>query len=143
MAEVHEGGCLCGMIRYRVKGNPLRVSACYCTFCQRRTGGAISIHAFFEQENLESMSDGLGVYEQRSDESNNWLRLHFCTRCATTVMLTLEKFPELRLITGGTFDDPNWLEIDRQVWTRSAQHWMVFPKNVGRFAESSQGPKLE
>jgi hypothetical protein len=143
MSEVHEGGCLCGTIRYRVKGNPLRVSACYCTFCQRRTGGAISIHAFFEQENLESMSDELGVYEQRSDESDNWLRLHFCRRCATTVMLTLEKFPELRLITGGTFDDPNWLKIDRQVWTRSTQHWMVLPKNVDRFEKSSQGPKLE
>jgi len=38
-------------------------------------------------------------------------------------MLTLEKFPELRIITGGTFDDPNWLKIDRHVWTRSAQDW--------------------
>jgi hypothetical protein len=38
MAEVHEGGCVCGAIRYRVTADPLRVCACYCTFCQRRTG---------------------------------------------------------------------------------------------------------
>jgi hypothetical protein len=139
MSEVHEGGCLCRAIRYRAKGNPLRVSACYCTFCQRRTGSAFSIHAFFEKENVESTGDGLTTYEQHSDESNLWLRLHFCNRCATTVMLTIEKFPDLRLITGGSFDDPNWIKIDRHVWTRSAQHWAVFPQNVDCFEKSSQG----
>jgi hypothetical protein len=56
-------------------------------------------------------------------------------------MLTLEKFPGTRIITGGTFDDPNWIKIDRQVWTRSAQHWMVFPQTVDRFEKSSQGIK--
>ena len=71
---------------------------------------------------MESTGDGLTKYEQLSDESNLWLRLHFCNRCATTVMLTLEKFPDVRIITGGTFDDPNWFKIDRHVWTRSVRH---------------------
>jgi len=141
MSEVHEGGCLCGKMRYCVTGNPLRVSACYCTFCQRRTGGTLSIHAFFDAQNIEKTGEGLATYEQRSDESNLWLRLHFCDRCATTVMLTLEKFPELRIITGGTFDDPNWIRIDRHVWTRSVQDWVVFPQNVDCFEKSSQGAK--
>ena len=139
MFEVHEGGCLCRTIRYCVRGNPLRVSACYCTFCQRRTGGALSIHAFFDEQNIDLTGDMLTTYEQRSAESNLWLRLHFCKRCATTVMLSLQKFPGLRIVTGGSFDEPNWIEIDRHVWTRSAQHWVVFPQNVNRFEKSSQG----
>jgi hypothetical protein len=139
MFEVHKGGCLCRTIRYCVRGNPLRVSACYCTFCQRRTGGALSIHAFFDEQNIELTGDMLSTYEQPSDESNLWLRLHFCKRCATTVMLSLQKFPGLRIVTGGSFDEPNWIEIDRHVWTRSAQHWVVFPQNVNRFEKSSQG----
>jgi hypothetical protein len=139
MFEVHAGGCLCRTIRYCVRGNPLRVSACYCTFCQRRTGGALSIHAFFDEQNIELTGDMLSTYEQPSDESNLWLRLHFCKRCATTVMLSLQKFPGLRIVTGGYFDEPNWIEIDRHVWTRSAQHWVVFPQNVDRFEKSSQG----
>ena len=139
MFEVHAGGCLCRTIRYCVRGNPLRVSACYCTFCQRRTGGSLSIHAFFDEQNIELTGDMLSTYEQPSDESNLWLRLHFCKRCATTVMLSLQKFPGLRIVTGGYFDEPNWIEIDRHVWTRSAQHWVVFPQNVDRFEKSSQG----
>ncbi len=35
MPDVHEGGCLCGAIRYRVMGNPQRASVCHCTDCQR------------------------------------------------------------------------------------------------------------
>ena len=139
MSEIHEGGCLCRTIRYRVTGNPLRVGACHCTFCQRRTGSAFGISVFFDEQNVASMGDGLTTYEQRSDESNLWLRLHFCNRCATTVMWTLEKFPGVCIITGGTFDDPNWFMIDRHVWTRSAQHWVVFPQDAPRFEKSSQG----
>lgn len=142
MSEVHGGGCLCKAIRYRVKGDPLRVSACYCTFCQRRTGGAFSIHAFFNEQNVESEGDGLATYEHHSDESALWLRLHFCNRCGTTVMLTLEKFPGVRIITGGTFDDPNWFKIDRHVWTRSAQHWVVLPQDVPCFEKGSQEAKI-
>jgi hypothetical protein len=125
-----------------VHGFAPRVSACYCTFCQRRTGGALSIHAFFDEQNIVLIGGSLTTYEHRSDESGLWLRLHSCNRCPTTVMLTLEKFPGVRIITGGgTFDDPNWIKIDRHVWIRSAQHWMVFPQNVDRFEKSSQGAR--
>ena len=139
MSEVHEGGCLCRAIRYRVKGNPQRGSVCHCTFCQRRTGSAFGFHAFFEEQNVEFTGDELTTYEHRSDESNHWLRLHFCKRCGTTVMMTTEGRPGVRFMMGGTFDDPNWVKIDRHIWTRSAQHWEVLPQNVDCFEKGSQG----
>ncbi len=139
MPEVHEGGCLCRAIRYRVTDNPQKVSVCHCTFCQRRTGSSFGFHAFFEKQNVEFTGEELTTYEHRSDESNNWLRLHFCKRCGTTVMMTIEKYPGLLLIMGGTLDDPNWIKINMHVWTRSAQHWEVLPQNVDCFEKSSQG----
>src|SRR5262245_56681716 len=33
----------------------------------------------------------------------------------------------------GIFDDPNWLELKRHVWIRSAQRWMPIPHGVERF----------
>ena len=102
MFEVHEGGCLCRTIRYCVGQSAASVR----TFCQRRTGGALSIHAFFDEQNIELTGDMLSTYEQPSDESNLCLRLHFCKRCATTVMLSLQKFPGLRIVTGGSSTNP-------------------------------------
>lgn len=137
MFQIHEGGCLCGAHRYRVKGEPMRVSICHCTFCQRRTGSACGIAVFFPEENVEMTGNDFAVYEHTSDESNMKIRLNFCRRCGTTVLAELERFPTGRVIFGGTFDNTNWFTIERHIWTRSAQHWMVWPENLPCFEKSA------
>jgi hypothetical protein len=54
MVDIHEGGCACGAVRYRVKGSPERASVCHCTFCQRRTGSAFGISVYFHDETSRS-----------------------------------------------------------------------------------------
>jgi hypothetical protein len=137
MVEAHEGGCLCGTHRYRAQGDPARVSVCHCTFCQRRTGSACAIAVSFAEEDVEITGNDLGVYEHISDESHLKIWLHFCRRCGTTVSAKLERFPAGRVIFGGTFDDPNWINIERHIWTRSAPHWFNFPENVPCFEKSA------
>jgi len=83
MPEIHEGGCLCGSVRYRAEGKPARVSVCHCTDCQRRTGSAFAVVAHFKKENLDVTGGPLSTYEYRSDESHRWIRLEFCLRCGT------------------------------------------------------------
>src|SRR5690242_5585856 len=123
MDDIHEGGCLCGSIRYRTKGAPLRVSLCHCTACQRATGSAFSEGVYFSDANVEFSGGPLITYERRSDESQRWARLQFCARCGTTITWIAERNPNARGIAGGTFDHPNWFKIDRHTWTRSAQRW--------------------
>lgn len=50
--------------------------------------------------------------------------------CGTTLTWTAEKFPGGRGIAGGAYGDPNWFTPQVHVWTRSAQHWMVYPSGV-------------
>jgi hypothetical protein len=97
----------------------------------------LSIHAWFPEIDVTLLGDEHGMYEQRSDESNYFLTLHFCKRCATTVMLTLEKPPGFRLITGGTLDNPKSLDIDFHVWRRSAQPWVCLPADVKAYETTS------
>jgi hypothetical protein len=130
MTDVHEGGCLCGEVRYRVRGLPNEAIACHCTFCQRRTGGAVGIEVFFSEENIEFTGASHSTYEHRSDETGRWLRLEFCPRCGTTVGMTGEKRPGQRALMGGTFDDPNWFTIGRHIWTRSKVQWLAIPAGV-------------
>ena len=141
MGEAHEGGCLCGAVRYRVKAAPVRTSACHCTSCQRRTGSAFGIGGYFRENDVEMLRAAtLKAYQYRSDESGRWLKMEFCSNCGSTVTWTAEAFPGLRAIAGGSFDDPKWLRPARFVWMRSAHPWVVPPSGMDVFQESSNQP---
>lgn len=137
MSEIHEGGCVCGAVRYRVKGAPARTGVCHCTFCQRRTGSAFGIGVYFREEDVEITRGALTSYEHRSDESHRWLRMEFCPTCGTTVTWVLELLPGARAIAGGTFDDPSWLRIERHSWLRSAHPWLIVPPGVEQHPQSA------
>jgi len=130
MAESHEGGCLCGAVRYRATGKPEPALVCHCTFCQRAGGSAFQIPLFFKAGNVEFNGGTISTYEHRCTYHGRMLRLQFCPTCATRVGLTVERAPEYQLICGGTFDDPNWFKIDAHIFTESAVNWMAFPPDV-------------
>ena len=135
-----EGGCVCGAVRFRVKAEPARCAACHCKWCQRRTGGAFGIGAYFKPEDCEILRGELRMYEHRSDETGRWLRSEFCVKCGSTVTWTAEALPGLRAFAGGAFDDPKWFHIPRHVWLRSSHPWFVPPADVERFDKGSLPP---
>jgi hypothetical protein len=139
MSEMHEGGCLCGAVRYRVSDKPVRTAVCHCRNCQLRSGSAFGIGAYFREADV-TLSGVLNTYEYRSDESGRWLRTQFCAKCGSTVTWTAEAMPGLRAIAGGSFDDPGWLRIERHSWTRSKHAWVVCPAGVEIFEKSGLAP---
>ena len=125
-----EGGCLCGAVRYRVEGEPVRSSVCHCTGCQRRTGSAFGFGAYFKAEQVKILRGELTTYEHLSDESGRWLRFEFCPKCGTQVTWTVEAMPDTRAVGVGTLDDPKSMKPHRFGWFRSAHAWVVPPKGV-------------
>jgi hypothetical protein len=136
MSAIHEGGCMCGAVRYRVKGDPARSSACHCTLCQRRTGSAFGIGAYFKEENVEIYGGPLTQYEYRSDESGRHVRTEFCAKCGVTVTWRAEALPGMRAIAGGSFDDPKWFRIERHSWLRSSHPWIIPPEHAEKLQKS-------
>jgi hypothetical protein len=125
--EVHEGGCLCADIRYRVRGRPVRAFACHCRFCQRRTSTALGVVTFFPREDVEFSGRPRASYQTTSDESGRCVTLDFCPRCGTNVGAALEHLPAEYVVSGGTFDDPNWFVLSKHIWTRSKVKWIAPP----------------
>jgi hypothetical protein len=129
MTDLHEGGCLCGDVRYRVRGLPLEAIVCHCNFCQRRTGGAFSIELFFPTENVEFVGAVPKTFEHRN-ESGRWLRLKFCGQCGTTVGMTAERRPIQQALMGGTFDDHSWFTINRHIQAKEKVGCVSIPADV-------------
>lgn len=134
MSDVHEGGCLCGDVRYRTTAAPLRVTVCHCTFCQRFTGSAFLVEPIFRRADVVLTGVAPKTYDHRSDSSQKRVTLNFCGRCGTTLYLDLARFPDFLGLCGGTFDDPNWCMRAtpdcRHIFTRSAQAGVVLPAGV-------------
>jgi len=137
--EIHEGGCQCGAVRYRVTGAPTRVVACHCTTCKQRTGAAYGIGVYFEDSQVEFTGGELRSYEFHSAESGRWLRNEFCVCCGTALTWTLEMRPGMRAIAGGTFDDPSWYRVQAHIWTRSARPDMRYPEGMPVHPGASPG----
>lgn len=135
----HEGGCLCGDVRYRVSEAPVRVTICHCTFCQRLTGSAFLVEPVFMQQHVAFTAAAPQIYEHRSTGSGKRVSVHSCARCGVHCMLSFERFPGFAGICAGTFDDPNWFERSaenmRHIFTRSAQKGVVLPAGVPIYRE--------
>ena len=130
MVDLHEGGCVCGGVRYRTSGAPKRVSACACRWCQKRTGSALGLSVYFEESNVEILQGSLKSYLLVSDAGRR-IESEFCETCGTTVTWTLEFLPGHRGLAGGTFDQPTfWYDLERFVFARSKPDWLTIPEGI-------------
>jgi hypothetical protein len=93
MTDIHESVCLCGAASYRVTDEPCWAGICHCTFCQKSTGSAFAVAAYFGESSVRIKSGALRTYEYRSDESYRWLNLEFCSTCGTNCDMDNRIFP--------------------------------------------------
>lgn len=136
MTDFHEGGCLCGVVRYRVKGTPRAVIVCHCTQCQRSSGSAFSFTAVVPKPRLEFNDELLSTYDFRSADHGRSLVRKFCPRCGTAIVVGLGRVPNDWFVPAGTLDDRSWLTVTAHTYTRSAVEWMAFPPRARCFSEN-------
>lgn len=146
----HEGGCLCGKVRYRTTTDPLWVTACFCHFCQRATGAQGMIEPIFDLGALEILSGTPKIYTHVSSGSGKEVYVHFCADCGTKTHLTFERWPDKLGVYAGTFDDPGWFEFSPQnskfIFADSAARGTLVPagfKVFDQHAATAEGVPLE
>lgn len=131
--EVHAGGCLCGAVRYATTGQPRYQANCHCSFCKKVTGSAYLVETVFLSENIALSGTSYKTYEMCSPSHGRTMRVHFCSECGTSVALSFARFPAVQAICSGTYDDPNWFEVRRHIFTNTAMHDIAFPADMEVF----------
>ena len=119
--KVHEGGCLCGGIRYKTTGSPQYVGVCHCRYCQLRTASAFGISVYFDdgQVLITKGTDLIRSYIYPT-QSGRESHLRFCRNCGTTLLWSSEWRPGMMAVGGGTFDPPTfWYDVEKEIFCRS------------------------
>jgi len=117
----HEGGCLCGSVRYKTEGEPQYVGVCHCRYCQLRTGSALGISVYFNSGHVTVIKGEKFLKSHKyPTESGRESHLRFCTECGTSLLWDTLARPGLTGVGGGTFDPPTfWYEVGQEIFCRS------------------------
>lgn len=123
-----QASCLCGQASIHVKGNPKLSVVCNCTNCQRRTGSAFGIGAYFLNDQVIESHGSFKLHQIKTD-SGNQITTHFCSECGTTLFWYADLFKGMTAIAGGCFADPNFPQPSAAAWNRSKHCWVEFPEH--------------
>ncbi len=138
MGEDLTGGCLCGAIRYRCTGEPQRMGICQCDRCQRQSGSAFLIAVVYPATAVRFERGEPKTFSARGADGNT-LDRHFCRDCGSALMITLDRYPEIRSMMGGTVDDKTRLKPTFSLWCSSGQPWLTLPATVTQYPDYPDG----
>ena len=98
------GGCLCGAIRYEVKGDPVRVAHCHCDDCRKATGSSFATNVFVKQDDLVILQGTPRSYEHTAD-SGSTMTKEFCADCGSQLFGSGSGSTGVKNVKVGTIDD--------------------------------------
>jgi hypothetical protein len=113
--------CACGQLRLACEGEPQRVSVCHCLDCQRRTGSAFGVAAFYPRTAVKA--EGRAQTTRRLADSGRGLTFHFCPDCGATVFWEPDFRPDSVAVAVGAFGDPSFPKPEKAVFEERAHPW--------------------
>ena len=115
--------CRCGQLKATATGEPVRVSACHCLNCKKRSGSAFAVQARWpaDQVAIEGRSSTFVMF----GDSGNGATFHFCPECGSDVHYEIVgKFDGLVAVPLGAFDDPFFVSPGFSVWEERKCDWV-------------------
>jgi len=127
---IRRAQCACGGLSVETEGEPQVVSACHCLECQRRTGSAFGLAAFYRREAVHP-SGASSVYVRKADSGNS-VAFHFCPACGTTLYWEREGAQDMVGVAVGGFADPHFPAPARSVYEHRKHYWLELPAALER-----------
>ena len=130
---IHEGGCLCGAIRYRVTGAPTALTLCHCATCRRASGAPSVAWAVFHAGDFAFIAG-----EPKYFHSSPPVTRSFCADCGTPLTYQSESRADAMDVTTATFDLPDEFAPICEIWTGQKLAWEVLSETRPLYPRSSK-----
>ena len=79
---MYKGSCLCGEIQYELTSEPVKVSHCHCTMCQKQHGAMFATYASLPKSDLVYRS---GLDSLMSYNSSGSIMRKYCKICGSNI----------------------------------------------------------
>jgi hypothetical protein len=131
----HEGGCLCGAVRYRVRGSPRATAACHCRSCRLASGATPVAWAVFNRSDLDFVTGAPVRFASSSGVTRS-----FCGRCGTPLAYQTDDSPQTIDVTTATLDRPDAFPPTKEIWLDHKVSWVPLDEKLPHFATTSRPP---
>lgn len=129
-AQIIEGGCQCGAIRYSISGDPVMAAICHCTMCRRAHAAPAVAWAIYQEGQVR-----FNKAQPASYSSSTEGRRGFCASCGTQISFTASFLPGLIDITIGSLDNPESVKPTLHYWHSKRLTWAEFADTLPRYPE--------
>jgi hypothetical protein len=137
-APAATGGCLCGAVRYEVRGSLRNIIECHCSTC-RRFHGHTGAYTSARRDDLALVrSDGLTWFRSTTDETPGVHR-GFCRTCGASLFWDPRGSGETIAIAAGSLDDAGGLRTIGHVWVSQKAGYYEITDGLPCFERSHAG----
>ena len=117
--STHEGGCLCGEVRYQVTEPAIFCAICCCNTCTKAVGAPAICWTGFGKSHFKILNGSLEIYQSSPGTYRG-----FCRHCGTT--LTYQMDPSAYQIDPSATEQPQ-IGDDVYIATRTLDNSGAFP----------------
>jgi hypothetical protein len=116
---------LCGEVRLRVDGEPLRVGICHCTDCRQESGSAFTYYGVWPAAKFQHVG---GTAEFRGQR--------FCPLCGSRLFSVDAVEAEVKL--GALAQAPIALKPSYELWVKRREPWLQPVPGADQYEENRQ-----
>lgn len=129
MKSVHEGGCLCGAVRYSVSGPVIWSAGCCCRDCARASGTPYIVWVGFPPDKVRFLTEPPSIYA-----SSEGVLRGFCPKCGTSLTYgrdpAYEAVEPTLYVAASSLDDPEAYPPTEVVWYASRPGWLSLSEDI-------------
>ena len=117
---MHTGSCLCGAVKYEVRGDLGPAVYCHCSRCRKASGSAFGSNAVVAakdfvvvegEDSLKTFSTPQGVHRM------------FCANCGSPLISRRDILPDVLRLRLGTLDTPVPAAPSAHIFVASKAAW--------------------
>ncbi|MCA1493546.1 GFA family protein [Sinorhizobium alkalisoli] len=128
MQDIHEGGCLCGAVRFKTRGKLRELIFCHCSQCRKQTGLYYAATNVLDSDMEIEGSDEITWYR-----SSGEARRGFCRHCGSALFWKAEGL-DYTSILAGAFEKPTALEPGYHIFCADQGDYYEIRDDLPRFA---------
>ena len=133
---MHAGSCLCGAVRYEIRGDIGPGFYCHCSRCRKAGGSAFASNAVVAADDFVVVQ---GEDALKTFAASSGLQRVFCCHCGSPIISRREGVPQVR-VRLGTLDTPLGQGPQTHIYTDSKADWWEIRDELPRYPDAPPRP---